>query len=260
MVTGGDGIRLIHRVELEEWFSRARMTANPIMVAGRQFDALISEDEDVPGLCAYDDLFDVANLAVQWLEANPCPDNAVGRRFRAQMMAYRAVADTVRSTIAEEDGDQMVARLCHLRDVVDRHAEAIDEMVVPRPLLVPEAGRDAGSVEQFRRRVPRQPAYWDGTYRIEGEPEAGWRECRVIDISMFGLGLTLHHPAPTQLVGRRIAVDVPAVGDSVCIRLEGEVRNAGPTAGGDVRVGIEFDGPAEWDPGTGHSRLAAKSG
>ena len=35
----------------------------------------------------------------------------------------------------------------------------------------------------FRRRVPRQPAGWDGVCQIEGEFAA---RCRVIDISMLG--------------------------------------------------------------------------
>jgi hypothetical protein len=66
-------------------------------------------------------------LAVQWLEDNLCPDRAVGRRFKAQMMAFRAVADAVRSTITEEDGDVMVAQLVGLRDVIDQHTAAIDQ-------------------------------------------------------------------------------------------------------------------------------------
>jgi hypothetical protein len=53
-------------------------------------------------LVAYDRLYDVANLAVQWLEDNLCPDIAVRRRFKTQMMAYHAAADAVRSTITEE--------------------------------------------------------------------------------------------------------------------------------------------------------------
>ncbi len=260
MATGQDGIRLIHRVELEDWFSRAGRTWNPIVAAGRQFDALTCENNDVPGLDAYDHLCEVANLALQWLEDNPCPDKVVGTRFKAQMMAYRAVADTVRSTITEEDGDQMVAQLSHLRDVVDKHTDAIDETLRPRPRLGPEDRGEPASVEQYRRRVPRQPAYWDGNCRVEGESSAGWRECRVIDISMFGIGITLHHPVPSQLVGRRIAIDVPAVGDSVSIRLEGEIRNAGSTMGGVVRVGVEFEGLAQSERGTLHHRVAATNG
>ncbi len=33
-----------------------------------------------------------------------------------------------------------------------------------------------------------------------------WRDCEVTDISMFGLGITLHHPQPWELVHRRILV------------------------------------------------------
>jgi hypothetical protein len=256
MVTSGDGMRLIRRVELEDWVRRARMTWNPIMAAERQFNALTGENEDVPGLASYDDLYDMANLAVQWLEDNRCPDAAVGRRFKAKMMAYRAVADTVRSTITEEDGDAMVAQLGHLRNLVDHHADAIDEEALLGTHLVPRsAGLNEGSASQYRRRVPRQPAGWNGICSVEGDNPAGWRECRVIDISMFGLAIMFDHPSPSLLVGRRIAIDVPAIGDSVSIRLEGEVKNAGPTPLGAIRVGVEFDGFEEREPGTTHHRL-----
>lgn len=69
-----------------------------------------------------------------------------------------------------------------------------------------------------------------------------WRDCEVIDISMFGLGITLHHPQPWELVHRSILVDISAIGEAVNIRLEGEVRDAAFTLEGDIRVGIEFTG------------------
>jgi hypothetical protein len=93
----------------------------------------------------------------------------------------------------------------------------------------------------FRRRVPRQPAGWDGVCQIEGEFAT---RCRVIDISMFGVGITTDHPSPYGLVGRHIAVDVPAVGDATSIRLEGKVTNAKLTLRTTVRLGIEFDSPS----------------
>ena len=67
----------------------------------------------------------------------------------------------------------------------------------------------------YSRRVKRLRAGWDGICRIEGEP--GERRCRIDDISMLGLGVTLTHPSPSQLAGRRISVDVPAMA-----QLEGE--------------------------------------
>ena len=94
---------------------------------------------------------------------------------------------------------------------------------------------------QFRRRVPRQPAGWDGVCRIEGEFAT---RCRVVDISMLGVGITTDHPSPYALVGRHIAVDVPAVGDSGSIRLEGKIANAKLTLRTTVRIGIEFDSPS----------------
>jgi hypothetical protein len=243
-----EGIRLVQQAELEDWFSRVHRHWNPIIAAGRHFNALIDENGQTPDLADYDDLYDVANLAVTWLEDNPCPDKAVGKRLTAQMMGYRAVADTVRSTITEEGGDAVVARLRHLRDVIDQHAEAIDEAAPSRKQLLPEnAAAQRGPVMHMRRRVPRQPAGWDGSCQIEGEPSKMRRECRVIDISMLGLGITLNHPNTSEVLGRRISVDVAAVGDAVRIRLEGVVTNAQPTLGGAVRIGIAFDELSESD-------------
>ena len=92
-----------------------------------------------------------------------------------------------------------------------------------------------------RRGVPRHPALWDGTCSIESE-STGPRGCRVIDISIFGLGITLKHPSPSQLVGRRISVEIPTADNAVSIYTAGTITNAGPTLGGAVRVGIKFDG------------------
>jgi hypothetical protein len=245
-----EGLRLVQQVELEDWVSRAHRHWNPIIAAGRHFNALIDENGPTPDLADYDDLYEVANLAVTWLEDNPCPYKAVGKRLTAQMMGYRAVADTVRSTLTEEDGDAMVARLRHLRDVIDQHGEAIDEVAPSRGQLLPE--NDAvqrGPVMHMRRRVPRQPAGWDGSCHIEGESTEMPRECRVIDISMLGLGITLNHPNTSEVLGRHILVDVVAVGDSVSIRLEGVITNAQPTLGGGVRIGVAFDELCESDAG-----------
>ena len=113
---------------------------------------------------------------------------------------------------------------------------------------------------KHRRRVPRQPASWEGNCHIEGEPLEGSRACRVIDISMLGLGMTFEHPSPSELLGRRISVDVPAVSDSVSIRLEGVINNAAPTLDGLVRVGIAFDGLSEPEPDAGAVQSTKKIG
>ena len=82
-----------------------------------------------------------------------------------------------------------------------------------------------------------------GICRIEGEP--GELRCRVDDISMLGLGVTFAHPSPSQLAGRRISVDVPAVA-----QLEGEITHAEPILGGAVHAGVAFKGSTEPAPRT----------
>ena len=97
-----------------------------------------------------------------------------------------------------------------------------------------------GTMMKYRRRVPRQPAGWKGICKVE-EESGEWRECRVLDISMLGLGTTFEHPSPSTLIGRRISIYVPTVDDSVSLRLRGRIANAEHTADGAVRVGVEFE-------------------
>ena len=101
----------------------------------------------------------------------------------------------------------------------------------------------------YNRRVKRLRAGWDGICCIEGEPDE--RRCRIDDISMLGLGVTFTHPLPSQLAGRRISVDVPAMA-----RLEGEITHAEVILGGAVRVGIVFKDRSVASPDVtrGHSR------
>jgi hypothetical protein len=191
----------------------------------------------------------MAHRAIRWLEHNACPDPAFGRRVKAEMMAYRAVADTMRSTILADEGDEMVAQLSDLRDVIDHLAEGIEDRTPTSTHALPENVRIEGrSSMQFRRRVPRQPTGWDGICHIEGESADDWRECRVVDISMLGIGITLNSPSPCQSVGRHILVDVPA--GEVSIRLEGKITNSNLFRKGTARVGIEFDLSSESEPGT----------
>jgi hypothetical protein len=236
-------VHVVPAVELEEFLARANRPWNPIQVAGRHFNALVRDGADVPALADFDDLYDVADLAVHWIDQHPCPDKQLEKRLRAQMMGYRAVADTVRCTITEEDGDFMVARLRHLRKVIDLHAQAIDESTHLE--AVGFADNIDGEILPLRRRVPRQLAGWSGTCVMDGEPESERRECRVVDISMLGLGLVVRHSSPSALVDGRISVEISAVDDRVSIRLEGIVRYARATSDGAVRVGVEFDDDAD---------------
>jgi hypothetical protein len=97
---------------------------------------------------------------------------------------------------------------------------------------------------EHRRRALRQAAGWTGCCLIENElATVGWRECFVLDISARGLGISVCHQRPSELKGKGIAVEMPALSDSVSVRLEGEIRYA--VAGDDtdiVRIGIELFG------------------
>jgi hypothetical protein len=99
-----------------------------------------------------------------------------------------------------------------------------------------------------RRLASRQASGWSGTCLIEdGLHTTGWRECSVLDISPFGLGITLadDHSDVPELIGRNVAVEFPAVSDWVSIRLEGAIRNAALIRPGIVRAGVEFVGLSE---------------
>jgi hypothetical protein len=109
---------------------------------------------------------------------------------------------------------------------------------------VPNASRRRVKME-FRRRVPRQIAGLAVRCRIDGEPVVEARECRVLDISEFGVGILLRHQPGSDLIGRHVCIETPKRGTSVNIRLEGEVRNVVRADGRSVRLGIEFVGLTE---------------
>lgn len=96
---------------------------------------------------------------------------------------------------------------------------------------------------EYRRRVPRQYAGWTGKYSIEGDGPEDWHECRILDISLIGIGLELFGPRfdHDDLSGQRIVVEThtPA-GASLSIRARGEVRNVAHGANGGTRVGLEL--------------------
>ncbi|HAM02715.1 MAG TPA: hypothetical protein DCQ30_10910 [Acidimicrobiaceae bacterium] len=93
-----------------------------------------------------------------------------------------------------------------------------------------------------RRRVRRAPTEpWPGKYTIDDDPLAGWHECRLLDISVLGLGLELFGPVHPNLVDRPLVVHVDvAGGQALSLRFAGTVRNLIPGRFGGVRVGVEF--------------------
>src|SRR6202453_819227 len=71
-------------------------------------------------------------------------------------------------------------------------------------------------MEQIRRLVPRQFTDWRGKCMFEDDPEQRWRDCRVLDVSSAGAGLTIADVDEDEPVGSRIIV---------AIHLRGELRN-----------------------------------
>jgi hypothetical protein len=89
----------------------------------------------------------------------------------------------------------------------------------------------------MRRATPRQATGWGGWYRYEGDDEAEWRRCRIVDVSTAGAALELSDmgrldPSLEDNGGRPILVTAD---------LRGQVRYTSPGQNGRVRVGIEFD-------------------
>ena len=102
-----------------------------------------------------------------------------------------------------------------------------------RPHEDAEGRRNGRCIMETRRRLDRRSVGWAASYRLAGEPGGAWRDCRVVDISMLGLGITFDHPNPAELSGRLISVNLPGDGSCVNVRLEGEIRNATATMGRD---------------------------
>jgi hypothetical protein len=100
--------------------------------------------------------------------------------------------------------------------------------------------RNGRFIVENRRRLHRRPAGWAASYQLVGEQTSGWQDCRVVDISVLGLGISFDHPNSAELVGRLVSVNLPGDGSCVKVRLEGQIRNASATMSRDIRVGIEF--------------------
>jgi PilZ domain len=98
---------------------------------------------------------------------------------------------------------------------------------------------------QDRRRDPRQGAGWLGTYLLPDQRDAGWSECRILDISSSGVGLELFGP-PWPPEGREsdliVRLDASAATELAAMELPCVIRNHAASRFGFVRVGVEFVG------------------
>jgi hypothetical protein len=68
--TIGNNVRPVDSCEFARWFGRAHEPWNPITAAERQLAALIGDAGHLAALAAYDNLYDVPNQAMRWLELN----------------------------------------------------------------------------------------------------------------------------------------------------------------------------------------------
>jgi c-di-GMP-binding flagellar brake protein YcgR len=102
---------------------------------------------------------------------------------------------------------------------------------------------------EFRRRVPRTSTDgWPARYIDEDDSDSGWKQCRVVDISLIGVGLELLGGVRNDLIGHQLVVQVQApVGESVTLRLKGRVVNLGEHSQDVTRAGLEFVGLAEME-------------
>ena len=96
---------------------------------------------------------------------------------------------------------------------------------------------------EYRRRE-RLLAGRSGLCRIECGSGVEWLHCRLIDVSMHGLGIYVQHHSPPGLIGRDVTVDVAPFGDSVNFRLKGSIREATPLSADENRPGGHCIRPA----------------
>ena len=96
-------------------------------------------------------------------------------------------------------------------------------------------------MDMDQRRVPRQIAGWNVSYRLERRPSRGWHGCRMLDLSPAGAAIEVYDAPAAELRGASIVVDFEIgarVGSGV--QLRGVVRDTGPGPYGGIRVGLEF--------------------
>ena len=79
-----------------------------------------------------------------------------------------------------------------------------------------------------RRRTPRAPAGWYGSYKLAGSIEAVWSQCRVLDISVAGVGFELFGPTPCYGSTERLVMRLESYGDTDAptVALPGIIHNA----------------------------------
>lgn len=86
-------------------------------------------------------------------------------------------------------------------------------------------------MEPRRRLLPRQFTDWQGKYMVEDDPDQGWRDCRVVDVSSAGAGVELVNSTERESSGCRIIL---------AVHIAGVVRYSETLKDDGRRVGIQF--------------------
>jgi hypothetical protein len=86
-------------------------------------------------------------------------------------------------------------------------------------------------MQQLRRLLPRHFTDWRARYMIEGDPDARWRDCRIVDMSSAGAGLELLDANPEDTAGKCIVI---------ALQFRGEVRHSEPARNKRLRTGVQF--------------------
>jgi c-di-GMP-binding flagellar brake protein YcgR len=93
-------------------------------------------------------------------------------------------------------------------------------------------------IDYERRRVPRVEAGWQARYAVDDRPDDGWYGCRVLDVSLGGVGLELFGPAPPKDALIRVEMSVP---DRVLrLHVRARARYVGSSTNTGIRVGVEW--------------------
>ena len=118
------------------------------------------------------------------------------------------------------------------------------------------SGDRAGTnkIQEERRSISRQGAGWAGKWRLADGPDSSSFDCKVLDISVQGVGIeTSYRGRQIDLTGRKVTITAqPLAGGSVSFRLVGTIRHVsrsdpktefrGGSQGSLFRLGIEFVG------------------
>ena len=100
--------------------------------------------------------------------------------------------------------------------------------------------RNAAPPRRQARRALRRELEWTAQYLLEGSRDAGWRECRILDISREGAGVELFGATSEEARTHRVVLELEIT--RAVLRLAGEVRHVRPGVNGGLHVGLHFTG------------------